>query len=289
MKQFKRQFSLLLFLFLMGLSLLFAWHEQQAVEGNVLVHVIDVGQADCMVLETPHGNVLVDSGADVSEGQLRAYLKSHGLNHFAYMILSHPHDDHIGNADMLLREFQVDRVLCAETSSAETVWTLFVTELDNLKTAGKTEWIKAETGTVCHLGALRIEVLFAPKPDNEGENNDSLLVRMDYGDCSMLLTGDAEANAEEMFLNEVSSEKLQADFLKVGHHGSSGSTTDAFLTVVSPKIATISAGTGNSFGHPHEEVLARLRERNVEIYRTDNSGTLVFVCDGTSFSRRKLF
>ena len=101
MKQFKGQASMLLFLLLIGLSLLFAWHEQQAVEENVLVHVIDIGQADCMVLETPHGNILVDSGADVSERQLRAYLKSHGLHHFAYMILSHPHDDHMGNADML--------------------------------------------------------------------------------------------------------------------------------------------------------------------------------------------
>ena len=98
----KRQISLLLCLFLLGLSLLFAWHEWQAADGNVLVHVIDVGQADCMVLETPHGNILVDSGADVSERQLRAYLQSHSLNRFAYMILSHPHDDHIGNADMIL-------------------------------------------------------------------------------------------------------------------------------------------------------------------------------------------
>ena len=128
-----------------------------------------------------------------------------------------------------------------------------------------------------------------PEAENRGENDDSMIVRLDYGDCSMLLTGDAENKAEERLLVGVSSERLKADFLKVAHHGASGSTGETFLQAVSPAIAVISAGESNSFGHPHEELLNRLRTLNVDVFRTDINGTLVFYCDGQIISPRKLF
>lgn len=263
--------------------------ERRTLENGILIHVIDVGQGDCMVIETSDGNVMIDTGTNISESALRGYLRSRGLGHFDYLILSHPHDDHIGNADMILKEFHVDRLLCAETQSVEPVWQETLAALDAAQKTKSTEWIRPINGSVYWVGKLRIEILQVPEKENLGENDDSMIVRLDYGDCSMLLTGDAENKAEERLLAGVSSERLKADFLKVAHHGASGSTGETFLQAVSPAIAVISAGESNSFGHPHEELLNRLRTLNVDIYRTDINGTLVFYCDGQIISPRKLF
>ncbi len=280
----KQKMTLGLVCVILILSLLAAWREQQKKNDGIRIHVIDVGQADCMVVESPDGNVIIDTGTDISERKLRGYLRSHGLRHFAYMILSHPHDDHIGNADMILREFTVDHVICADTASQEAVWKNVLQAMADIHPTKGTEWIKPVSGSVYYVGKLRVEILMAPEAGNEGGNEDSLIARLDYGDCSMLLTGDAVAESEERLLAVVPEDKLRADFLKVAHHGSSGSSSEPFLQAVSPRIAVISCGDGNSFSHPHEELLNRLRKLNVEIYRTDLHGTLIFFCDGKTFS-----
>lgn len=282
MKHMKTSAILLLIAAVAVLSLLTARAEHAKIADGVLIHVIDVGQADCMAIETPDGNVMIDTGTDLSESTLRAYLRSKHLTSFEYLILSHPHDDHIGNADMLLREFSVKTVVSADTESTEQVWL-------NVKNAlgeqhETTHWLKPEAGTVFWVGKIRFEFLMVPAVENKGENDDSLIVRADIGDCSMLMMGDAEAKAEEQLLAAVPASALQATFLKVGHHGSSGSTTDAFLNAVRPQIAVISAGEGNSFSHPHEELLTRLRNIGADIYRTDLDGTHIFFCDGETFS-----
>ena len=289
MKHAKFKISLILLGILLLISALAAWEGMQHDSDGILIHVIDVGQADCMVIETDSGNIMIDTGTDISEERLRAYLCSHGLREFSYLILSHPHDDHIGNADMILKEFKVDRVLCADCTSQDAVWNHFMSAMEMAGREKGTEWIKPVSGTVCYVGRLRLEVLMAPLEGNGGENKDSLIVRAEFGSCSMLLTGDADADEEEQLLAAVPAEKLKADFLKVAHHGSSGSSTETFLQAVSPRCAVISCGVGNSFSHPHEEVLNRLREENAEIYRTDLSGSLIFFCDGTSFSLKTLF
>lgn len=287
MRHIKSVILLVIVCAVLAISLFCAWREQQSLDDGIRIHVIDVGQGDCMVIETSQGNVMIDAGTDISELSLRGYLRSHGLTQFAYLILSHPHDDHIGSADMILREFGVDRVICADSQSTEAVWKNFLIAMDEARLAGKTEWIQPIPGTVCRMGEVRIEVLMSPEPQNEGSNNDSLIVRLDYGDCSMLLTGDAEAIAEERLLQTAPHEKLSVDFLKVAHHGSSGSSGEEFLQAVNPRIAVISAGSGNSFSHPHEEVLVRLRKVNAEIYRTDLYGSLIFFCDGVDFYLKK--
>ena len=288
MKKTKSSILAIAIVLLLIVSALSAWHEYEDNRDGIMIHVIDVGQADCMVIETEKGNIMVDTGTDISESALRGYLQSHGLTKFYYLILSHPHDDHIGNADMILNEFAVERVIAADCTSNEAVWNNFMTALIASNLRNGTEWIKPVSGTVCHLGHLRMEVLWAPVADNQGTNNDSLIVRMDYGECSLMLTGDAEAAEEEMLMALVDPEQLQADFLKVGHHGSSGSCTEEFLNAVSPRWAVISCGESNSFSHPHEELLMRLRERNIDIYRTDLHGSLRFFCDGKSFILRSV-
>ena len=227
--------------------------------------------------------MLIDTGEQSAREELITYLESVGITSFKYAVFTHPDADHIGNADMILDEFDVARVISADCSSQEWVWENFLASWENANRERGTEWIKPVTGTVCHVGRLRLEVLMAPLSENAGENNDSLIVRADYGNCSILLTGDAEAEEEELLLSLVPAEKLQVDFLKVAHHGSSGSSTEPFLKAVSPRWAVISCGTGNSFSHPHEELLNRLRQENIEFYRTDLYGSLKFFCDGKSF------
>lgn len=288
MKKIKSSTLIIALCLLLIVSAVSAWHEYEDNRDGIMIHVIDVGQADCMVIETEKGNIMVDTGTDISESALRGYLKSHGFMQFSYLILSHPHDDHIGNADMILKEFEVERVIAADCTSDETVWHNFMSAFEESKLQNGTEWVKPVSGTVCHLGHLRMEVLLAPVPDNQGTNDDSLIVRMDYGECSLMLTGDAEAGEEELLLASATPEQLQADFLKVGHHGSSGSCTEEFLNAVSPRWAVISCGESNSFSHPHEELLMRLRERNIDIYRTDLNGSLRFFCDGKSFVLRSV-
>ena len=273
---------LLLVAVTMTVSFLTARAERAKIDDAILIHVIDVGQADCMVIETPNGNVMIDTGTDLSESTLRAYLRSHGLTSFEYLILSHPHDDHIGGADMILREFSVRTLVSADTVSTDQVWL-------NVKSAlaerqDTVQWMNPTAGTVFWIDEVRFHVLAVPTAENKGENDDSLIVRADIGDCSVLMMGDAEAKAETYLLETVPPSSLQATFLKVGHHGSSGSTTEDFLNVVSPEIAVISAGEGNSFSHPHEELLTRLRSIGTQIYRTDMYGTHVFSCDGNTIS-----
>ncbi len=289
MKHVKIKVLLMIVCLLLGLSLWFAWQEHTSREEGILLHVIDVGQGDCLVIETPQGNVMIDTGPDVAERALRGYLRSHGLTEFSYMILSHPHDDHIGNADMVLREFDVERVICTDSTGSDPTWQIFLDVMEEAGAIGKTEWIKPISGTVCWVGEVRIEVLFAPPAENEGGNNDSMILRIDHGASSMLLMGDAEALQEEILLSTIPTERLQVDLLKVAHHGSSGSTGDAFLQAVSPKMALVISGAGNTFSHPHEEVLTRLQKRNIEIFRTDINGSLCFFSDGNRIVLKTLF
>lgn len=266
------------------LSASIARREGARLDRGIFVHVVDLGQGDCLVIETADGNVMIDAGVDSSEKDLRAYLRSRGLTHFDYLILSHPHDDHVGNADMVVREFTVDHVIGADTASQEPAWANVVAAVGEVGIDKGTDWISPSAGSVYYIGKLRLEVLSVPAAENVGENGDSLILRVDYGNCSMLLTGDIESREEEKLIAEFPKEKLRADFLKVAHHGSSGSSSEAFLQAVSPRIATISCGVGNSFSHPHEETLSRLRQCYAEIYRTDIHGTLRFYCDGNTFS-----
>ena len=277
---------MLLLAILMCASLRLAWQERQSLENGIWIHVIDVGQGDCMVIQTAQGNVLIDTGPDSSEAVVRAYLKSRGMDRFSYVILSHPHDDHIGNADMILREFQVDRLICTDSQSSAQAWKDVSEALNEAQGKLATEWIKPLEEDVYWLGKLRIEVIHAPEEDNAGGNEDSLILRMDYGENSLLVTGDAEHKTEEHLLQTVVSERLSVDLLKVAHHGSSGSSSQAFLQATDPAIAVISAGEGNSFGHPHAEVLQLLRKRNCQIYQTNINGTLMFYCDGNTISYR---
>ena len=253
------------------------------VEGEIAVHVIDVGQGDAILITTPGGNMLIDAGDNISkyENALISYLDSQNVTELEYFVATHMHADHIGGADVILQRYTVNNVLMTDDVATTGVYEamLDVIEQKNINV------VLAAPGDFFMLGDVHCRIL-APLDDYSNTNDQSIVIRATYGNVSMLFTGDAEGNeegeSEKDILARYSPAELQCDFLKVGHHGSNTSNSPALLRVVSPKIAAISCGEGNKYGHPLQSVLDSLDALGVTVYRTDLKGDLVFICDGES-------
>ena len=247
-------------------------------EGTVEVHMIDVGQGDSILIMAPKGNVLIDAGDESAEGALRSYLDSMKIEKIDYLILTHPDADHIGSADMVVNTYSVGSVMMEPyTYTSETQ------VYRNLETAIETRsvaTIDPSPNDVYSLGDLHITVL-GPLDTYKDKNNNSIVARFDYGETSFMMTGDAETKSEKAMVTQYGlTGKLRCDVLKVGHHGSTTSTSSDFLASVKPEIAIISCGEGNKFGHPQEETLDKLAAAGVTVYRTDKVGTIILISDG---------
>lgn len=257
-------------LILAGGAGLWAWQtaaRRNTVDGKLGLHFIDVGQGDAALLILPTGErIMIDTGTEESGEAVLSHLAKWNVSALDLVILSHNHDDHAGGLPVIADAMPVGGVLYAGEAPADCA--LPMREL----AAGDTFSI----GAVCFsvLGPL----------SEEGCENRSLILRIDYGVRSFLFTGDAEAQEEELLLAETPS-LLNVDLLKVAHHGSATSSTEAFLAAVCPEVAVISASKDNSFGHPSPQTLGSLRALGCMIYRTDQSGTLIFLCDGTVLTR----
>ena len=258
-----------------------------SVDGQVTVHVIDVGQADSILIMTPSGNMLIDAGTNSSEEALTSYLDSVGVNAFEYVIFTHPDADHIGGADRVMREYAVKNVILPNCVKTTKVYENMITAIEE----SKANVIEPVSGTYYQIGDFRFRIL-APNSEKYSSTNDySVVVRATYGAVSMMFTGDAEGNkegvSEKEILKAYSPDELKSDFLKVGHHGSDTSSSEAFIRAVAPKIAAISVGEGNTYGHPVQSTLDTLQKTGVTVYRTDRMGTLLFVCDGKNITYQK--
>ena len=243
---------------------------------GITVHFIDVGQGDCAVVQTPDGNLLIDAGTPESEQAIRRYVDALGITEFAYAIFTHPHADHIGSAAVLLEAYQFDRVILPNAVSTSSIFEHLLDALEK----ENCEIIEGKAGVGLTLGELKIDLL-APVSEHDDLNNMSVVALLTYGDGRFLFTGDAEAISEAEILETALPD---CDVLKVGHHGSSTSSSEAFLTAASPKIAVISVGEGNSYGHPHASIVKRLATCGAEIYRTDLCGSVVVSFDGENYT-----
>lgn len=241
---------------------------QTTADGMLTAHFIDVGQGDSALLQLPNGQtMLIDAGGDV-----RGYIAALDIEKIDYLVATHPHSDHIAYMEEVIRDFDIGAVYMPRVSHTSKT---FENMLLAIQEKGLT--IKTAKAGVNILNAddLTIDIV-APVSDTYDDlNNYSAVIQVTYKDTAMLFTGDAEALSE----NQITAD-IDADVLKVGHHGSSTSSSTSFLDRVNPKIAVISCGEGNDYGHPHKEVLQRLNKRNVEIYRTDADGTVVITSDG---------
>lgn len=248
-------------------------------DDEVAFHFIDVGQGDAILITTSEGNILVDTSEKSERDALVGYLTEQNITSLKYLILTHTDADHIGSADYVVENYDVDTVMMTDYEATTKTYERLLTAIENKQT----NVIIAESGYVFSLGALQMTVLGPTEKFND-PNEMSLVIKAEHGDTSVMLTGDAESKAEAGILANWSAESLQVDILKVGHHGSSSSTSEAFLEAMSPTTAIISCGAGNDYGHPHTEVVDRLTERGITIYRTDKDGTVVIVSDGKEWN-----
>lgn len=247
-------------------------------DGRLHVYFLDVGQGDAILICAPDGRqILVDGGPSPTAllNQLGAVLPFWDRS-LDLVVLTHPDGDHITGLIPLLERYRVALVLDvpqSDTSSLAGSW------LTNLAAADAPRTY-ALRGMRLPVGDLRITVLNPGSPlltgTNSDDNNNAIVLRLDYGEASLLLTGDAETEAEQALL--AAGLPLRADVLKVGHHGSNGSSSAPFLAAVQPQIAVIQVGAENTFGHPHADVLARLA--GSEILRTDERGRIEIISDG---------
>jgi competence protein ComEC len=277
-------------------SLVIATYPFPAVveRGALEVDVLDVAQGDSILVISPRGStLLIDGGGrfagfrgreefpgpDPGEEAVSAYLWSRGIQRLDAVALTHAHQDHIGGLKAVLENFRVRRLwLGRETETPA---------LGQLKKIAEERKIRIEhelRGQSFLWDGVQVDFLWPQIPPEEiapsARNNDSLVVRLQYKERSVLLPGDAEKQAEYAMLSETEVGKLHADVLKVGHHGSKNSTTPEFLESVGPQIAIISAGEQNPYGHPSPELLERLRESGARILRTDQEGAVQVVTDG---------
>ena len=250
-------------------------------KNKMIIHYIDVGQGDCILIQVNNKNLLIDSGPSTNRKYLLNYLKKINIKKLDYIIETHPQDDHIGNMDTIIKRYNVEKFYSPKvTTSSDTFDSLLSALVDkNLKI----NVLKKGTNQI-NLGKNANLKVLSPKKDftSDNLNNYSPIIKINFLNNSFLFTGDAETSDENLVLFE--NNDLKADVLKVGHHGSSTSTSLDFLNSVDPSVAIISVGKNNSYGHPSQKVLSLLDESNIKTLRTDISGNIIVISDGKNIS-----
>lgn len=240
------------------------------------VTYIDVGQGDAALLQCEGQTMLIDAGTNSGANDLVAYLASVGISSLDYVVGTHPHEDHIGGLDAVIKNLNVSTVWMPyvqhDTKTFEDV--LLAIQLKGLSVN------VPAVGSTYQLGDALITVLGPISDTYDDLNNYSIILRVDHGNNSFLFMGDAEQLAENELL--ASGANLDADVLKVGHHGSSTSSSQVFIDAVQPQYAVISCGSDNSYGHPHAETMNTLQASGATILRTDESGSIKIISDRNS-------
>ena len=254
----------------------------QNVEGQLVVHMIDVGQADCFLLVQDGMTAMVDCGTRSSGKDAVAYLQELGVTKINYVIGTHPHDDHMGGMYDVITNFEVGTVIIPDSREGDITANWYMKLMNELQT-GEYEVHYAQEGDIYELEDAVMQVL-AAETDVSNTNNYSIVMKVSFGQMDMIMTGDAETEIEEKILE--SGVNIDAEILKLGHHGSDTSNSEAFLDAISPEYGLISSGVGNKYEHPIKEIMERLEEREIEVYRTDESGSVVMTLttDSVSFS-----
>lgn len=244
---------------------------------ELTVHFMDVGQGDAVLIACGGEYMLIDAGDNSKGTAVQNYLTKQGVKTLKYVVGTHPDADHIGGMDVVLYKFDCNTVIMPDVTSDTATYR---DVLDAMKAKGYRNTV-SKPGNSYTLGDARF-VIAGPGKAYEDTNNNSIVIRMTHGDNSFLFTGDMEEQAEADILQGKVS--LQADVLKVGYHGSSSSSSEAFLEAVSPSYAVISCGEDNSYGHPHSQTLNVLRKMGVQVFRTDEQGTITASSDGSKIT-----
>lgn len=241
--------------------------------GTLTVHYMDIGQGDATLITCDGSSMLIDAGNNNKGTAVQMYLQKQGITQLDYVIGTHPDADHIGGLDVVITKFDCKTVfLTDEKKNTRT----YEDVIDALKYKNITA-TEPVVGTSYALGGAEFTIV-GPVNKAEDSNDNSIAILLQYGDTRFYFEGDASEKEEADILG--TGMDVRADVYKIGHHGSRTSTSDAMLAAVDPVSAVISAGEGNSYGHPHAEVLNKLRAKGVQVYRTDEQGTIVASSDG---------
>lgn len=250
---------------------------------QLIIHFLDVGQGDSTFIQFPNGETaLIDGGTRNSGEKVVKYLKELNIYTVDYLIATHPHEDHIGGLPEVIRNFKIGKVYMPN-KTANTL--IFEELLEELKAKNLKITIAKGGDVLIDEAGIKFLILAPNRDDYEKTNDFSIVTKVQYQNASFIITGDAEMDSEMDMLKE--GFNLKADVLKVGHHGSSTSSNVAFLEAVKPDYSIISVGADNSYGHPHREVLDRMKEINAEVLRTDKLGDIVFKSDGKELTIEK--
>lgn len=252
----------------------------KVTDKDLTVHYIDAGQADATLFqfydEDKLVNILYDTG-DWKRTDVIDYLINENIDTLDLVIISHPHADHIGQLAEMIDLFTIEEIWM---SGNETPTLIFKKAIETLLEAG-IAYDEPRQGMIYDIGPLTLSMIH-PETLTSGLNEDSLAIKFTYGEVDFLFTGDAYSEQEKMMIE--SDIDITADILQLGHHGSSTSSSNEFIEQVNPDIAIYSAGKNNIYNHPSKDVLARLKDKNIDVYGTDSSGSIVISTDGKTYN-----
>ncbi|WHY88544.1 ComEC/Rec2 family competence protein [Neobacillus novalis] len=247
--------------------------------GKMQVYYLDVGQGDSIYIKTPNGDdILIDGGNNDRGDDVVAFLKKYHVDDLEVMIATHPDADHIGGLDTVLQNFDVKSVYMPKVTHTTKTFEDFILAVKNEGLKLK----EAKAGVSLELAGVDAEFVGPVTSYGEDLNSSSAVLKMTYDKNTFLFTGDAAVKAEQDMI--ASGTELQADVLKLGHHGANTSTSEAFLTKVQPKYAIVSAGKNNQYGHPTAETLQKMQAHNIQVFRTDEQGTIIATSDGSTIT-----
>lgn len=244
---------------------------------NLVIHFVDVGQGDCILIGQNNEYVLIDAGNNEDGQLLVEYFKELGVKKFKYVIGTHAHEDHIGGIDNIINNFELDKFYMPDVI---TTTKTFEDVLDALLKKQKA-FDTPKIGDKFKLNDLEFEVLYLGT-DKSDLNDTSIVLKLTYKNTTYLFMGDATSKVEKILINE--GKDLSSDVLKVGHHGSQYSSTATFLKKVNPSYAVIQVGQDNEYDHPKQVTLDKLNKLNTLTYRTDEQGTIILTSDGENIT-----
>lgn len=252
-------------------------------DSKLMISYMDVGQGDAAYIKVNGNDILIDAGPRSNSKELLEQLKAKNIDDFELVIATHPHEDHIGGMVYVFKEYEVKAFYSPKITHTTKTY-------ENLVKAVKDEGLKTKElkgGMVIDLGeGAKFEVFTPQKSEYEELNDYSPIMKLSFGDTSYLFTGDAEKLAEEEALAKYKT-SLDSDVIKFGHHGSSSSSSNAFIEAVSPKYGIISCAKDNKYGHPHRETLDIIKKYNIKTFRTDTDGEIILTSDGKSINFNK--
>lgn len=247
---------------------------------NLEIYFFDVGQADSILLKQRDNNILIDAGNKLDAPKLKSFLKNDlKINKISMVVGTHPHEDHIGGMSEIIKEFPVDTILMPNVTSTSKTFENLLDTIDELNY----KITVPKVNQIFDFDNLKLHIIYTGK-NNKNLNDSSIIIKAEYLNNSFLFMGDASKKIEEKILKK----DISSDVIKIGHHGSSYSTSISFLNKVNPKYAIIEVGKDNNYGHPNEVTLNSLKEKNIKTMRTDLDGTIKITSDGTNIKIDKM-